>query len=102
MAWTKPDRRRVLEALTEARRPMTTAELGAELQRDLRRLGQCICLMVQEHVLETGPRRPDGWSWMLTEVGARELARMRAAERGERYRAPVDPVQEGRYDVRSR
>lgn len=81
----------VLEALSIGNGPMTTAELSVATRIELRRLGEVIHGMVEEHTLEQGPRRSDGWSWMLTDVGLVDLARCEARFTGGPIRLVGDP-----------
>jgi hypothetical protein len=86
----KPDRRRNLETLRAGSKPMTTAQLAGVLDLPLERVGRTVHLLVQEHQLEVGPRKPDGYSWLLGEIGLAELGRAEAVETGKPFR-DADP-----------
>jgi hypothetical protein len=85
------DRRKILEALAEAKVSMTTLQLAEATGLELHRCARAVALMTEEHLLEHHLRRPDGWSWMLTDIGRAELGRAIANERGERYEGGADP-----------
>lgn len=78
----KPDRRRLLEALSASGGPMTTAQIATAIQVDLHRMGEIVGDLVTEGVLERGNRRDDGWEWRLAAVGSAELQRAIALEVG--------------------
>ena len=87
----RTDRHAVLAQLAEGA-PLTTLELAEALKLPLRRLAMVIGQLVAEHALDHGPRRADGYAWLISDIGRAELARAETAFTGEppKRQAPAD------------
>ena len=87
---TPPDRLRIMQVLDKGV-PKTTLELATMLGLDLGRVASAVALMLAEHIVDCGPRRPDGFAWLLNdEIGVREFDRAEASFTGQPIRQRDD------------